>query len=225
MKKALCFLCTVLFSCSLFAQKINIVTENFPPVVYKAKSGKVVGTATKVVQQIFNQTGIKYSVKIMPWNDAYNRALNRKNYAIYATAKTPTREKLFKWVGPIQTVNFVFFAKKESKIQINSLSDAKQYRIACYKGDVMETYLKDNGFKNLLVTKTNMSGLNALLKGKADLWIANEDEQDYLKSMNKTDNLVKKFDVTTTDLYLAFNPSVTDDIISKLNQALTLMKN
>ena len=178
------FFCPILFSSSLFAQKITVVTESFPPVVFKSQSGELLGAPTQVDTHLLETAGVKYTIKMMNWDDAYNLTLKNKNYAIYATARIPERENLFKWVGPVEQINYVFFAKQDRNIQINKLDDAKAYRVACYKGDVMETYLKNNGFKKLVVMKTNMEGFNALLKNKADLWIANENQLTYFQLQN-----------------------------------------
>ncbi len=89
------------------AAELTVITENSPPLNYK-KNGKVTGVATELVQEIMRRTGKVYSIEIMPWARGYRLALKKPNIVLYSTVRTKSREKLFKWVGPIATLKWVF---------------------------------------------------------------------------------------------------------------------
>ena len=67
----------------------------------------------------------------MPWAQGYTMAQRQPNVALYSTTRTESRENLFKWVGPLATMKWVFFAKAGSGIKISSLDDAKKVGSTC----------------------------------------------------------------------------------------------
>ncbi|OEU71116.1 MAG: hypothetical protein BA863_09845 [Desulfovibrio sp. S3730MH75] len=77
------------------------------------------------------QTGQEFPIKVMPWAQGYTMAQRQPNVALYSTTRTESRENLFKWVGPLATMKWVFFAKAGSGIKISSLDDAKKVGSTC----------------------------------------------------------------------------------------------
>jgi polar amino acid transport system substrate-binding protein len=207
-------------------ERLHIYTENYPP--YNASvSGEnfahnredITGICTDMVKAILARTDYEYVMKMRDWSYAYNWVQDRKNHALFCTARTPDRENQFQWVGPLASIKWTLFAAPDSNITLNSLKDAKSLRIAGYKGDVMSDYLIDQGFNVI----TNISGsVNArrLTLGQADLWV--------------TDGLVgplvakEEYNITglkpvlvfrETPMYLAFSKNTDPKIVADLQKA------
>ena len=146
------------------------------------------------------------------------------------TVRTFEREKLFKWVGPLNVTKFSFFKKKGSDITINTLGDAKKVgAIGCYGDDVREKLLKRLGFTNLssLFGKdANLRNLEMLMIGRTDLWISTD--HIVFKTANDTgidpNEIEETLTVKKAYVYLAFSKDTDDKIVNEWQHTLEAMK-
>jgi polar amino acid transport system substrate-binding protein len=207
------------------ANKLNIMTEEYPPYNY-TQDGKVTGLATDIVRDIASELNIKNSIKMMKWAKAYNIIQKKSNQVLFVMTRTDKREKLFKWVGPVAENKWVLFARKWNNLVINSLDDAKKVkRIGTYKHDACETFLKDNGFKNLDSVSLDVQNVKKLNANRIDLWIVGE-IQGYFKAkqIRKSHILEKVYDIKNTQLYIAFSKDTADSTINMWQSKLDKMK-
>lgn len=84
-------------------------------------------------------------------------------------ARLPDREKLFKWVGPIGPDDWILLAKADSKITLETLNDARKYKIGAYKGDAIAETLTKQGLKPVVVLR-DQDNAKKLVNGQIDLW-------------------------------------------------------
>ena len=121
-----------------------LLTENFPP-YNMAKDGKnfakgenINGIAADIVREMFKRAGLTYSLTLrFPWERVYKLALENPGYGAFVMARLPDRENLFKWVGPIGPDDWIMLARADSKITLDTLNDARKYKIGAYKGDAI----------------------------------------------------------------------------------------
>tara|TARA_Y100000294_G_C8547697_1_gene333904 strand:- start:30 stop:1442 length:1413 start_codon:yes stop_codon:yes gene_type:complete len=203
----------------------RILTEEFPPYNYTEKE-KITGISTEIVRGILKKLSHADNIEVMPWVDGYKLAQEKDNVILFSTTRTPFREDLFKWVGPLVPNNTVFFARKDSGISINSLDEAKKVKsIGVYKDDFGELLLEKKGFTNLDTVVDNRENVKKLVGGKIDLWAINELTG---KHMASEDGLVDKIEsVYTVEkrfMYMAFSKSTSDSIIEKWQAALDEIK-
>jgi polar amino acid transport system substrate-binding protein len=159
-------------------------------------------------------------MKLRTWNYGLSRVTRSANNGIFCTARTAEREGQFKWVGPITSLNSALFAKPGSKIVLNTLDDARQYKVGGYKGDFMGEHFVKEGFNISLVTNDVMNP-SRLKQGSIDLWIADELVGPYVASdALNMDDLTKVLSFKSTPLYLALNPETSDATVRKLQLAL-----
>ncbi len=153
------------------AQEMMVLTEESPPYNF-TRAGHVTGSSTEVVREILRRLGEPDNIQVLPWARSYKLLNSQPNVALFSTTRTPEREDLFFWVGPLFTVHYGFYARKSSRFQIDSLEDAKKVgSIATYKDDVKEQLLKSMGFDNLDSSKSPASNLKKLMAGRVDLWL------------------------------------------------------
>lgn len=210
--------------------KIILSTENFPP-YNMATNGKnfaredsIEGIAVEVVQEMFKRAGVEYYLALrFPWDRVYNMALEKPNHGVFSTARTPEREKEFKWVGPIGPDDWVLLAKADSALVVNSLEEAKAYTIGAYKGDAIEEYLLQQGIepKSSFNDKTNVDKLQ---KGQIDLWATGDPAGRYLAKQEGVTGLKTVLRFNQAELWLALNKDTDDGIVSKLQGALDQMR-
>jgi len=213
-----------------FAQKIEVVTEDFPPYNYM-HDGKVTGFSTEVLQAVAKQTGFELSIKIYPWARAYRMALNKKNILIYSLAKTPSRESLFQWVGEITPAKSCLFSLKHREdIKISQLSDAQAFRVVTQRAGRIEKKLLQEGFstsQNLMPTSSSTSALKMLLSERADLWAFPEFVVKYVaeeQGYQPNELLQKLYCFEKTELQMAFSLQTPVATVDKFRAALIKVK-
>ena len=203
-----------------------LLTENFPP-YNMAKNGKnfaqdenIHGIAVDIVREIFKRADISYSLTLrFPWERIYKLALENPGYGVFVMARLPEREKRFKWVGPIGPDDWIMLAKADSKIALDSLEQARQYRIGAYKGDAIAETLAKQGLKPMVVLR-DQDNARKLVNGQIDLWATGDPAGRYLARQEGVDDLKTVLRFHSAELYLALNKDVPDDVVGRLQAAL-----
>ncbi len=104
------------------AKNLAYITEQFPPFSYQ-EDGKLQGISVDLLDKMLghmNMTLNRSEIKLLPWDQGYQKALQDNSTVIFSTGRIPEREALFKWVGPISSIKVVLFALNEKHIKINS---------------------------------------------------------------------------------------------------------
>jgi len=210
--------------------KINLLTENFPP-YNMADDGKnfardehITGIAADIVREMFKRAGIDYTLTLrFPWERIYGMALEQPNYGVFVTARLPEREELFKWVGPIGPDDWVLLARGDSPINLTSLDQARQYNIGAYKGDAIAEHLDGQGLQPQLALR-DQENVKKLIDGKIDLWATGDPAGRYLARQDGVTGLKRVLRFDSAELYLALNKQVADETVQKLKKALDQMR-
>ena len=210
-----------MLSQSSYAQ-LKVFTELSPP-NQTLQNNQVAGTSTALVRQILQRANLTGEFIMYPWARAYNSTLKQPNGLIYSMAKTPEREDLFHWIGAVAVFHLGFVSNRyRSDIQIKSLADAKQYKIAVQRGDVAAGTLKTLGF-NFIETSDIQKSYELLVANRVDLVI---DDPRYVTSMAEALNLpdehfafIYDIEQLTVKGYLAANKQLPEAVIVELRKA------
>jgi polar amino acid transport system substrate-binding protein len=207
-----------------------LLTENFPP-YNMATNGKnfaqgenINGIAVDIVREMFKRAGINYSLTLrFPWERIYKLALEQPGYGVFVMARLPEREALFKWVGPIGPDDWIMLARGDSKIALQSLEQARNYRIGAYKGDAIAETLVKQGLKPLVVLR-DQDNARKLVGGQIDLWATGDPAGRYLARQEGVTGLKTVLRFHSAQLYLALNKEVPDETVAQLQAALDQMR-
>jgi len=170
-------------------ESLLAVTEELPP-YNMVRNGRVTGMSTEVVEAVLQQAGLSARIQAMPWARAYDTALHGENILLFSVARTPLRESLLQWIGPIAPSRLYLYSVVGHRIELHSLDDARRYQIGTVKDDVGEQYLIAQGFvvgKNLQSSNKYESNYEKLKLGHIDLWVSNELNAHYLASQSGAD--------------------------------------
>lgn len=209
---------------------VVLLTENYPP-YNMAINGKnfapddnIDGISADIVREMFKRAGIKYALSLrFPWDRIYNLALEKPNYGVFSTARTPAREALFKWVGPIGPDDWIMLAKSDSQVSLTKLEDAKQYNVGAYKGGAVGSYLIEQGLEPLLSLR-DQENIKKLQDGKIDLWATGDPAGRYLAKLEGVSGLKTIMRINKSELFLALNRETPDEVVQKLQAALDQMR-
>ncbi len=227
--RAICCLLLSLLAVSVVegGERLKLLSEEAPPANYVDDTGQPAGTAVDIVREICARLDHPRSIQILPWKRAYIMAQTQADVALFSTTRTPAREKLFKWVGPIVVTRWVFYARADSPIRIETLDDARKVeRIGTYRADARDEYLRKLAFPNIESASDNGSNIKKLLGNRIDLWAASTTSALMLCKQHRIDpNRIKPvFTIKKAFLYIAFSLKTPDETVRKWQETLDTIK-
>ena len=203
---------------------LYITTESAAPSSMFDGEGRVVGISTDKVRAAFERAGLAYRIELLPWKRAYAAATDRADTCVYSTTRTPEREGLFKWVGPIDSAEWVLMARANRRFALRTLEDARPYRIGTYHGDARDQYLRSRGFR-VDSAPNDLTNPRKLLLGRIDLWAAAlRVGSPVLEQNGWAGQIVPVLVFNRADVYLACNRAVPDEWIARLNGAFAALE-
>ena len=108
---------------------LQALTEALPPLNFE-QDGKVTGFSSELLDLMAQEAGVSLQKQLLPWARAYDRATKPGDTVLYSLVRTPEREALFRWVGPIGPRRILLYRWADrTDIQAKSLDDVRGYRI------------------------------------------------------------------------------------------------
>jgi polar amino acid transport system substrate-binding protein len=204
----------------------QLVTEEYPPITFM-KDGKPSGFVTDMVREIAARQKIPDNIRLTSWKNAYNMALLHPKVVLFSAERTPEREKLFQWVGPVGRNSAMLYAKKGSGIRINSLEQAKAIgAIATTTNWFTEQHLKREGFNNLRSSPDPRENVRQLMKGEVQLSIFTDITIPEIvgDAGYGMQDLEPVFTVLQTDFYIAVSRDTPAAVVQAWQSTLDRMK-
>jgi len=165
---------TFVFSYSLCAENVfKIATTPIPPYTI-VKDGKIGGLATELVESVFQEMNVKYSIEIVPFKRALREVKEGRLHGIYIAGKFKERTAIYHYPNePLVTTNWVCFIRKEDKGRNNfySLDDLKGRHVGKVRGysipkdlevylakncEVQEVTKEEQNFKKLMLKRVDL---------------------------------------------------------------------
>jgi polar amino acid transport system substrate-binding protein len=205
------------------APRLYLATEAAAP--HSMLDGtRVIGIGADTVRELAQRAGIDHTIALLPWKRAYAAALERSDACVFSTTRTPERESLFKWIGPIGEAEWVLMGRADRKLHLDSLDDARGYRIGTYNGDARDQYLRARGFK-VDPAPNDLINPRKLMADRIDLWAASlRRGSATLSGMGYGGKIVPVLVFKRTRVYLACNRKVPDALAARMNSALEAME-
>jgi polar amino acid transport system substrate-binding protein len=201
------------------AAPLHLVTEYSPPDMMR-DGENIIGISPEILRLAMAKTGTAYRMEMMAWRRAFSLAQRNPNTCVFSTSRTPEREALFKWVGPVREVDWTFFGLAEAQHKLSTLDDARPLRIGSYNGDVRALYLAKHGFK-VDSTQDDFTNPKKLVAGRIDLWVTDiQTARTELARQGWGAKIVPVLSFHSTKQYLACNLAVPDATVAALNAAV-----
>lgn len=171
-------LLSLLLTGSLHAQSIRVITEEWPPYNFR-ENGNPAGLTVEMVEEILKEADIAARFEFMPWDRAYNTALNTPNTLLFTLARDKGREPSFHWLLKVAVREMWFYSLSGRKdIAISHPGDLHRYTIGT--GALQDKSTQDliaAGFADNLDTvqsqDSDTTNLRKLLAKRFDLMYAN----------------------------------------------------
>jgi polar amino acid transport system substrate-binding protein len=204
----------------------QLVTEEYPPVTF-LKDGKPSGLVTEMVREIAARQGIPDNIRLTSWKNAYNMALLYPKVVLFSAERTPERESLFHWVGPVGKNSAILYARKGSGIRISRLDEARNVAaIGTTTNWFTEQHLKREGFGNLLSSPDPRANVVQLMNGEVQLSVFTDitiPEIVRQAGYSMTD-LEPVFTVGRTYFYIALTRDTPAEVVDAWQSTLDRLK-
>ncbi|RHW77463.1 hypothetical protein D1094_00445 [Colwellia sp. RSH04] len=229
MSKILYSLCLFVYSYAIsingFTQTISVVTEDAPSLQYQKTSGEMAGPAAKLIEKVFNESGLSFETRVLPWARAYKEANLVPNTLIYSMVRTIEREDKFHWIGIISKPKYYFFALKNTEIpSSNNIKDFSKYRVGSLLSSASYSTLKAQGFEYLVPVTTAKQVFQLLTKNRVDLITANLTAFDEICQHHSTEcSQIKAIapiePLNNRALYFAMNKDSDPKVVQRLRRS------
>jgi polar amino acid transport system substrate-binding protein len=203
--------------------RLYLTTEAAAP--HSMLEGKrVVGIGADTVREIMVRARIDHTIELLPWKRAYTAALERPDTCVFSTTRTPEREALFKWIGPIGEADWVLMGRADRRLHLDTLDDARRYRIGTYNGDARDHYLRSRGF-DVDPAPNDLINPRKLMANRIDLWAASiRRGSDTVARMGYAGKIVPVLVFNNIRVYLACNRGVPEALTARMETALAAME-
>ena len=146
-----------------------VVGDPLAPFEYE-KDGEPAGLDVDIATHIFNQLGIAFEIRLVPWKRAWQMIEDGAADAVFSTSRKPAREPFLYYPKEDMWVSeYTFFVKKGKKVDpYLGYDSAKGKTIGVIKGysyhdsfwaanlKLEEVISLENNFKKLLVDRVDM---------------------------------------------------------------------
>lgn len=206
--------------------RIILQTENFPPFSISpankrfARGDDIQGIGADTVRDLFERAGIAYSMTLRsPWSRIYGDTLKSPNHGLFSVVRSEQNRALFKWVGPLAHYESVLLSAADNQLRLNSLEQAKAYRIGVYRNGALNAYLESQGL-SVDSALNEQDNVQRLLKGDIELWATAEPAWRYYTKQLGVTGLKTALTFHTAELYLALHKDTPDEVVGRLQQAM-----
>lgn len=203
---------------------LQYYTESYAPANY-LENGIPTGASVETLKLIWQHMGIpEQPIKVLPWARGYHFTLNQPKTMLFSMIKTPEREHLFKWVGPIFTNSLTFVATSDSHDEINQIEDTFNKTVVVVRDDVAEVELIKTGFpRNNIIGVTKLDQALMMVKSKrADLMLVTYESMPALVVKNDMheSEFKRLWTLSVNGNYYAFNRETPDSLVAQFQSAL-----
>lgn len=149
-------------------------------------------------------------------------ASTRPGTCAVGMGRSPEREAMFLWAGPISRAELVLLARADDPRSLTSLSDARNLTIGVIRNSVAAQQLRNQNLQleEVADDATNMRKLQAK---RIDLWAANAfvAKEEMRNAVAPAPKTVLSFGLIET--FIACNPQLDDALMASIRQAVATL--
>ncbi|MFB2862355.1 substrate-binding periplasmic protein [Aeromonas sp. MdU4] len=159
----------LLFSLCVSAQPgLTLLSHDLPPYT-ESRDGHLGGLAVRFVQEVQQELGVSYPIRLYPLKRALALTRVEPNCALFVVQRIPEREPYFKWVGPLFVNRVLIYQAQGSGNKLTELSQLRHLpRVGVVLGNADDVRLTHEGYTNLVRYKTVEEAIERLVLGKID---------------------------------------------------------
>jgi len=126
---------------------LHWVGGDLPPFVWQA-DGRGQGYAHDLALAMARRLGRPEQVQFFPWARAVKLTAEGEPYGVFPLARTPDREQGFRWLIPLQRVDYTLFVRAAAPPELG-LESLKTHKVVVLRGSPIINNLRAAGFQQL----------------------------------------------------------------------------
>jgi len=203
---------------------LTLTTEEYPPFnMTDAQTGRPAGIAVDKVVEMLHRANEPFTITSYPWSRAYEMALKPDATCVFSTSRTPEREAMFTWIGPLARSDWAIFARASDVRRPKTLEEVRPFMIGSYLGAATGEYLNLHGYK-VDLSNNEAQNIPKLVNHRIDYWATGELLGRYMiGKAGLTGQIVPLFKFELSELYVACNRGMTAQRAEKFNRILREM--
>lgn len=209
------------------AQDLKIYTEEDPPYNFSGPEGNPAGFGVEVVEALQRRLGTSFQIQILPWARAYRNALNEAGVMVFMMGRTPEREHLFQWVGPLINNDWILVGRRRNAPAVATLRQAAMLpAIGVVRDFASASFLSAQGFTNLQPVTTNKQNVLKLKAGRISAYVSTNNNflAEIAEAGESPQDFAPIFTLRSVALYCAFSKDVAPEIVARWQKALDAMR-
>ena len=205
------------------ATEITILAEEFWPYSFTSASGQAPqGILVDFAGELLEAAGMEQDLQLLPWPRVMQQLRQHPNQVILTLIRTPERESLVHWVGPVDEINHALYGNATMTNPPTNLEQARHLYVSTVVDDVASNYLEQNAFTNLVRTSDHLKGLEMLTRGRVDLYPGNTALIDYqcAQLADGCENIRLMLTLTELeqDLYFALSAGTEQSVVNAIRE-------
>lgn len=174
-------------------KKLILATAPYPPfIIYDKENNKLSGIDVDIITEIFSRANIEVESKIATFNGSLKLIKDGLSDILPTITNNEERDKIMDYGYCRDGIDYVFFAKEDSNIQINSYEDLHKYSIATVNGYAYtKEFENDNNIKKDVSREESLMFKKVLI-GQVDALIINDFTGSYYIRLNNIEGKVRK---------------------------------
>ncbi|MBS7690413.1 transporter substrate-binding domain-containing protein [Pseudomonas lalucatii] len=207
------------------ALELTLYTEENPPLNF-SRDGRLGGFSMEIIQTLSARTGDPVRIELGPWTRGYTKARREANAGVFTTARIPSRESAFQWVGPLTQTLTRFYVRKGSGLRFGDLADARAARLVLPRQWYSYEYLRSRGFDNIYTVASAEIMMQMFRQGRADVLAASDIALPGLLAMvgMTADQVEAQFVFLRHESYLALSRKTDPAAVRRWQAALDELK-
>ena len=211
------------------AEDYQLVTEEWAPYNYE-ENGQLTGMATEIVRAIMARTGNDFEIVLRPSMRSTLMLQNRPKTIMFSMFRTPEREALYKWVGPIVEESIRPWQLASAVQPVETLQQLlRAPQITTRHAGLVPDMLESMGFNNLDKRATESLQLyGMLLAGRTEIVVGDTDAgvAYYSAKLHIAPGTLRPvpIELYRSSLYIAFSQDSDDAVVTAWANALEALR-
>jgi len=211
------------------AAAYRVVTEEWAPYNYQ-EDGRLTGLSTEIVRAIMARTGDDFSIELLPSMRSSHILQTQPRTIMYSLFRTPEREALYQWVGPIVEESIHAYQLASATHYLNSLDALYAApRITTRHAGLVPNVLAAAGFSNLDRSAGESQQLyRMLLAGRTGIVVGDTDAgvAYYSRLLQIPPGSLRRIPVELyrSSLYIAFSLDSDAQLVANWQRALEALR-
>jgi len=205
-------------------EMLTYITEDYRPYSYR-EDGQLKGLAVDLLRLMWQRMGMdEQKIEMYPWARGYQLVQRTPNTVLFAMSRTAQREKLFKWVCPINTNRHVLIKMADNPVRIGASGAIKKIRVGVVRADASgDLLIRQFGDRVVVEAVASFEqNVKKLALGRIDMFAYGENTAwSVIAAMGlPTNHFVVAYVLSEEKACYAFHRDTPDPLIAQFQQAL-----